>query len=97
MLSLDEAREWLRIDHEGDDRIIAGLLQAIPGYIETATGLDEAAQLEEPLVDMVTKFLLVLWLDAEQCQAERLQRTIDGLLKTLTIRARDKAKEAGTS
>ena len=89
MLSLDEAREWLRIDHEDADRIILGLLQAVPGYIEVATGMDETAQLNEPLVDTVAKFLLILWFDAESCQAERLQRTIDNLLKTLTVKARE--------
>lgn len=88
MLSLDEAREWLRIDGTDNDRIISGLLQAAPGYIEVATGMDETAQLNEPLVDTVTKFLLILWFDAESSQAERLQRTIDNLLKAITVKAR---------
>ena len=88
MLSLDEAREWLRIDGTDNDRIISGLLQAAPGYIEVATGMDETAQLNEPLVDTVTKFLLILWFDAESSQAERLQRVIDNLLKTITVKAR---------
>ena len=88
MLSLDEAREWLRADGTDNDRIISGLLQAVPGYIEVATGMDETAQLNEPLVDMVTKFLLILWFDAESSQAERLQRTIDNLLKAITVKAR---------
>lgn len=89
MLSLEEAREWLRIDHEEEDRILLGLLQAIPGYIEVATGMDETAQLNEPLVDTVSKFLLDLWYDVESGQAERLQRTIDNLLKTITVKARE--------
>lgn len=88
MLSLDEAREWLRIDGTDNDRIISGLLQAAPGYIEVATGMDETTQLNEPLVDTVTKFLLILWFDAESSQAERLQRTIDNLLKAITVKAR---------
>ena len=88
MLSLDEAREWLRADGTDNDRIISGLLHAVPGYIEVATGMDETAQLNEPLVDMVTKFLLILWFDAESSQAERLQRTIDNLLKAITVKAR---------
>ena len=88
MLSLDEAREWLRADGTDNDRIISGLLQAVPGYIEVATGMDETAQLDDPLVDTVTKFLLILWFDAESSQAERLQRTIDNLLKAITVKAR---------
>jgi len=91
MLSLDEAREWLRIDHEDFDGIITGLLQAIPGYIEISTGMSETAQLNEPLVDTVSKFLLILWFDAESAQAERLQRTIDSFLKVLTVKAREQS------
>ena len=89
MLSLDEAREWLRADGTDNDRIISGLLQAVPGYIEVATGMDETAQLNEPLVDMVTKFLLILWFDVQDNQTERIQRVIDNLLKAITVKARE--------
>ena len=89
MMSLCKAREWLRIDHKDFDKIISALLQAVPGYIETATGMNEEAQRKEPLVDTVTKFLLILWFDAESSQAERLQRTIDNLLKAITVKARE--------
>ena len=88
MLSLDEAREWLRLDGTDNDTLIESLLAAIPGYIEVATGMDAAAQLNEPLVDTVSKFILQLWYNAEQTDSERLQRTIDGLLKALTVKAR---------
>lgn len=88
MLSLDEAREWMRIDDTDNDRIIQGLLDAVPGYIETTTGMDAAAQLNEPLVDTVTKFLLLLWYDVQSNEADRLQRVIDNMLKTITVKAR---------
>jgi len=88
MVTLDDAREWLRLDGTDNDAIISGLLSAVPGYIETTTGLSAANQSSEPLVDTVAKFLLTLWYNAEQAEAERLQIVIDGLLKTLTIRAR---------
>lgn len=88
MVTLDQAREWLRLDGTDNDVIISGLLSAVPGYIETTTGLPVANQDSEPLADTVTKFLLTLWYHAEQAEAERLQIVIDGLLKTLTVRAR---------
>ena len=91
MVTLDEAREWLRADGTDTDRIISGLLQAAPGYIEVATGMDETAQLNEPLADTVSRFILQLWYNAEQTDSERLQRTIDGLLKALTVKARTQA------
>lgn len=91
MVSLATAREWLRIDSTDNDTIISGLLDAVPDYIEIATGLTPTQQITEPLADTVTKFLLTLWYNAEQAEAERLQRTIDGLLKALTVRARELA------
>lgn len=89
MVPLAVAREWLRIDGTDNDSIIEGLLLAAPDYIEMATGLEVSDQASEPLADTVTKFLLTLWYNAEQAEAERLQRTIDSLLKTLTIKARE--------
>ena len=89
MVPLAVAREWLRIDGTDNDSIIEGLLLAAPDYIEMATGLEVSDQASEPLADTVTKFLLTLWYNAEQAEADRLQRTIDSLLKTLTIRARE--------
>ena len=92
MVSLATAREWLRIDSTDNDTIIQGLLAAVPDYIEIATGLTPTDQAIEPLADTVTKFLLTLWYNAEQAEAERLQRTIDGLLKALTVKAREIAE-----
>ena len=88
MLTLDKAREWLRIDGTDNDDIISGLLDAIPGYIEVTTGMTPTQQDDEPLAEAASKFILQLWYNAEQSDSEKLQRTIDGLLKALTVKAR---------
>lgn len=88
MLSIDKAREWLRIDGTDNDTVINGLLEAVPGYIEVATGMTAAQQDAEPLAEAASKFIVQLWYNAEQSDSEKLQRTIDGLLKALTIKAR---------
>lgn len=88
MLSIDKAREWLRIDGTDNDAVINGLLAAVPSYIEVATGMTEAQQNTEPLAEAASKFIVQLWYNAEQSDSEKLQRTIDGLLKALTIKAR---------
>lgn len=88
MISLEKAREWLRLDGEDNDEIIKSLLNSVPDYIELTTGMDYGQQDDEPLVETVTKFLLTLWYNAEQTEAERLQRTIDNLLKALAAKAR---------
>lgn len=88
MLSIDKAREWLRIEGTDNDAIISGLLDAVPGYIEVATGMTADQQNTEPLAEAASKFILQLWYNAEQSDNDKLQRTIDGLLKALTIKAR---------
>ena len=64
MLTIEQAREILRLDTADNDAIIEGLLSAIPDYIE---------------------LILMLWYNAERADAEKLQRTIDSLLKTLAL------------
>ena len=86
MVTLDIAREWLRLDGNDNDDIVQGLLDAAPAYIEVVTGMKPAQQEAEPLADTVTKFLLTLWYNAEQADSEKLQRTIDNLLKALTYK-----------
>ena len=88
MLTLDKAREWLRIDGTDNDDIIVGLLNAVPGYIEVTTGMTPTQQTEEPLAEAAGKFIVQLWYNAEQTDSKKLQRTIDGLLKALTVKAR---------
>lgn len=88
VLSLEEAREHLRIDGTDNDVIILSLLEAIPGYIEVTTGMTPEQQETEPLARTASKFILQLWYNAEQSESDKLQRTIDGLLKALTVMAR---------
>lgn len=83
-MTVAEAREWLRIDNEANDQIIADLLAGAVEYITLTTGLDESQQDESQLAQTATKFLLSLWYDPTQVDADKLKRTIDSLLKTLT-------------
>lgn len=87
-LTLEEAKEHLRIDGTDNDVIITSLLDAIPGYIEVTTGMTAEQQETEPLANTAGKFILQLWYNAEQADSDKLQRTIDGLLKALTVMAR---------
>lgn len=79
------AKQVLRIDNDFNDEIIAPLVNAIPGYIETTTGMTVEQQETEPLANTVGGFLLQLWYNAEGADAQQLTRTIDSLLKTLSL------------
>ena len=82
-MNIERAREWLRLDGTDNDEIIAGLLAAAPGYIETATGLNENEQFQQPLVELVTKFLLLLWYNPDGTDSAKLQQVVDNLLKSI--------------
>ncbi|WP_298946371.1 head-tail connector protein [uncultured Campylobacter sp.] len=88
MIEVAEAREWLRLDGNENDEIIKGLLNAIPDYIEVSTGLNKRAQEKEPLAKQLSKFILILWYNAEQSESEKLSKVIDNLLKALSLKAR---------
>lgn len=87
MITVEEAREYLRLDGTDNDGIISPLLDAIPGYIELTTGMSAAQQASEPLAKTASKFLLLLWYNPEQADVEKIQRVIDNLLKGLSALA----------
>lgn len=91
-MTLEEARDILRVDAGANDDLIAGLVEAIPGYIEVATGMTLDQQEDEPLVKTVGGFLLRLWYFADHSDDVKLGRTIDNLLKCISYKA--KAEEA---
>lgn len=87
-MTLQEAKDVLRVDVDYNDDIINSLLAALPGYIELTTGLTEANQAAEPLVKTVSGFILMLWYYSDHADDEKLNRTIDSLLKAITLKAR---------
>lgn len=88
MLSLNEACNILRVDAGNNDELITSLCAAIPGYIEVATGYPADGQDNEPLCKTVSGFLLTLWYFSDHANDLVLQRTIDNLLKCITLKAR---------
>lgn len=83
-MTIDQAREWLRIDGTDNDEIIKNLLEGAKVYIYQATGILDKDQDANPLAVTCQKFLLSLWYNPDQSEADKLQRTIDNLLKSLS-------------
>ena len=94
MMMLEEACNVLHVDKGVNDELIQYLITAIPDYIETTTGLAFEHQDEEPLVQTVSGLLLTQWYYADHADDQSLSRTINALLKCISIRAR-KHNEAG--
>ena len=91
IMTLQEAKDVLRIDTTYNDDLITSLLAALPGYIEITTGMKEADQETEPLVKTVSGFILMLWYYSDHADDIKLNRTISSLLKAITLKARTKA------
>lgn len=84
MLTIEEAREWLRLDNSDNDDVISGLITSAVEYITLTTGLSETDQANSTLAETAQKFLLTLWYDPQTAETDRLQRVIDNLLKAIT-------------
>lgn len=84
MLTIEKAREWLRLDNSDNDAIISGLIDSAVEYITLTTGLSMTDQANSTLAETAQKFLLTLWYDPQTAETDRLQRTIDNLLKAIT-------------
>lgn len=101
ILSLSEAYMALRTEaNTQNDLIITGLIEAIPSYITTTTGIldpENAATYDGvispagpfPLIKTLAKFLLCLWYNPDGTDAVQLQVVVNNLLKTLKAMAAD--------
>ncbi|PFT97977.1 DNA packaging protein [Bacillus thuringiensis] len=89
LINIQEARDCLRVDGADNDPIIIALLESIPSYLEVTTGRTWEDTSVHPLAQTVTKFLLQLWYDPQDQDSERLKRTIDQLLASLTVLGRN--------
>ena len=88
MMTLSDALKVLHLDSGVNDDLVQGLLWAMPDYIEQTTGMSIEQQEYEPLVNTCCNFLLILWYHADHADDMKLQRTIDNLLKCITLKAR---------
>lgn len=84
LITIEEARDWLRLDNSDNDVNIEGLIESAEEYITLTTGMSVEAQLTSPLAKTACKFLLSQWYDPEQADSDKLQRSIDNLLKALS-------------
>lgn len=83
IISIEEAREILRIDGTDNDIIIQPLLTAIPEYLEVTTGNRWDEEPINPLAETTAGFLLKLWYNPQDKDTMQLKRTIATLLGAL--------------
>ena len=86
ILTIEQAREILRIDGVDNDPQITALVNAIPSYLEITAGIETGENQEpySPLAKTAAGFILQLWYYGETADTVKLQRVIDNLLKALS-------------
>ena len=86
ILTIQEAREAVRVDGADNDIMLVPLLDAIPSYMEVTTG--KTWDSTTPLAKTAARFILQLWFDPQSNEAEKLKKVIDNLLVVLTTLGR---------
>ena len=89
IISIEDARNSLRVDGDYNDDIIKPLIEAISNYLYITTGRDWLDEPVQPLAQTTAKFILQLWFDPQTQDSERLKRTVDSLLASLKALSRD--------
>lgn len=85
-MTLEEGLNVLHLDAGINDELVTSLIEAIPDYIYVTTGMTTEQQTQEPLAKTVGGFLLMLWYFADKADDVALNRTIDSLLKAITLK-----------
>ncbi|UWG69485.1 MAG: head-tail connector protein [Bacteriophage sp.] len=87
ILTLEEAKEALRLCHDEDDEMISNYINSIPDYLETKTGSRWDKEPINPLVKTLAGYLVVSMYEMDSKSYEKL---IDNLLMVLTSMVRNK-------
>lgn len=89
ILSIEEARETLRISNDSLDEVIKSTLKAIPSYLKIRTGSDWISEPINPFAKETAKILLRMWVDMEFADVQLNEKMLEGHLFTLTMMANE--------
>jgi uncharacterized phage protein (predicted DNA packaging) len=84
ILTLDEAKDFLKIEHNDEDTLIQGLIVAAENYIKNATGKEFDNTNE--LAKLAVKLLVVNWYENREIntdKANKLAFSLDVILTQL--------------
>lgn len=82
ILTLEEAKDMLRVSCDDDDKIIENLINTLPQYLFEKTGKRWDIEPIDPLVKTVSRFLLASWYDMDHKNYDELIKYNLALLST---------------
>lgn len=83
VVSVDDMREYLRLDDDANDLILVDLIEAAAVYITQTTGMDTTDQADNPLARSAIKMLVATWYDPQGIDATASERAVTEMLKHL--------------
>lgn len=83
VVSVDDMREYLRLDDMANDLILVDLIEAAVVYITQTTGMDATDQAANPLARSAVKMLVATWYDPQGIDATASERAVTEMLKHL--------------
>lgn len=85
IVSIDEAKEWLRVDHNDEDNMIQMLIKAAEKYLKNATGNEFDSSNE--LAQLFCLVLIADWYENREMigkVSDQIRPTIDSILAQLS-------------
>ena len=83
MLTLEKAKEFLRVDTDYEDALIQSLIDAAVAYITDTTGMTAENQ-NTPLIETLQKFIVANWFENRASGGDMAgSSTILSLVKTV--------------
>lgn len=81
MIDLQEAKDWLRVDHDEDDNLIKSLIYSAEQYLKNATGKEFSS--ENQLAKQFCLFLIADWYDNRQFTGEKVGEKVKYILQSM--------------
>lgn len=82
ILTLDEAKEFLKVEYNDEDALIQGLITAGENYIENATG--KTFDSTNELAKLAVKLLVVNWYENREINTDKANKIAFSLDVILT-------------
>ncbi|QSB48769.1 head-tail connector protein [Parageobacillus toebii] len=85
IISLDEAKEWLRVDHNDEDNMIQMLIKAAEKYLKNATG--NTFDSSNELAQLFCLVLVADWYENREMigkVSDKIRHTVDSILAQLS-------------
>lgn len=85
IVELEEAKEWLHVEHNDDDKLLNSLVKASEQYLKNATGFQYDNKNE--LAKLICLVLIVDWYENRELvgkASDKVRHTINSILMQLS-------------